>query len=423
MTLNSVYKASRVANKSVTGWLVDHAVIVESGRISDVLPQKVLPDGIGDTHEVHELGDVSLLPGLIEAHSHMHTAAGSDPVTTQKAAFNDSKEFFLARAVDHVRTALLSGVTTMRDLGGPTDVVFTVRNAVQAGVVPGPRLQLAGAPITTTAGHCWFFGREADTTDEVVRAVREQVKLGADVIKIMSTGGMFTPTANPRSAQYPVETLRAAVKEAERLNVQIVSHCLAAEGVRNCVEAGIHCLIHARWYDSDFTKKLNYDPDIAQMAADKGIWADPTTGHIMVGDVRIAAGDVPSRVPHWAVSATEVTEEEHDVVLRDMRARGVRFVTGLDMGMAHGEFDMSAANAWSFVDLLGFTNWEAIAASTVDTAESLRLSSETGAIKAGLSADLMAVSGDPSNDIKDLFKVSDVVIGGHVVKRSGRALV
>ena len=118
-----------------------------------------------------------------------------------------------------------------------------------------------------------------------------------------------------------------------------------------------------------------------------------------------------------------VAEEEHDAVLRDMRARGVRFVTGLDMGMAHGEFDMSAANAWSFVDLLGFTNWEAIAASTVDTAESLRLSSETGTIKAGLNADLMAVSGDPSNDIKDLFKVSDVVIGGHMVKRSGRALV
>jgi imidazolonepropionase-like amidohydrolase len=159
------------------------------------------------------------------------------------------------------------------------------------------------------------------------------------------------------------------------------------------------------------------------MAADKGIWADPTTGHIMLGDVRIAAGDVPPRVPHWAVSATTVPEEEHDAALRDMRARGVRFVTGLDMGMAHGDFDMSAANAWSFVELLGFTNWEAIAASTVDTAESLRLGSETGAIRAGLSADMMAVSGDPSDDIQDLFNCTDVVIEGRLVKRDGRALV
>mgnify|MGYP005653913185 FL=1 len=110
-------------------------------------------------------------------------------------------------------------------------------------------------------------------------------------------------------------------------------------------------------------------------------------------------------------------------MLRDMRERGVRFVTGLDMGMAHGEFDMSAANAWSFVDLLGFTNWEAMAASTVDTAESLRLSAETGAIKSGLSADLMAVSGDPANDIQDLFKCTDVVMAGKLVKRDGRALV
>jgi imidazolonepropionase-like amidohydrolase len=423
VTQNAVYKASRVANEQVTAWLSDHAVIVEDGLIADVLPQSALPGGIGDTHEVHDLGDVSLLPGLIEAHAHMHTAAGPDPLYTQFSAFNDSKEFFIARAVDHIRTTLLSGVTTVRDLGGPTDVVFPVRDAVRAGVIPGPRLQLAGAPITTTAGHCWFFGSEADTADEVVRAVREQVKLGADVIKIMSTGGMFTPTANPRSAQYPVETLRAAVVEAERLNVQIVSHCLAAEGVRNCVEAGIHCLIHARWHDSDFSKKLDYDPDVAQMAADKGIWADPTTGHIMIGDVRIAAGDVPPRIPHWAVTATTVPEEEHDAVLRDMRERGVRFVTGLDMGMAHGEFDMSAANAWSFVDLLGFTNWEAMAASTVDTAESLRLSAETGAIKSGLSADLMAVSGDPANDIQDLFKCTDVVMAGKLVKRDGRALV
>ncbi len=423
MPENAVFKADRVANRDVTAWLPDHAVVVEGGRISGVIPQGELATGISDTHAVHELGDVSLLPGLIEAHAHMHTAAGPDPLYTQHSAFNDSKEFFIMRAVDHLRTALLSGVTTMRDLGGPTDVVFPVRDAVRAGVIPGPRLQLAGAPITTTSGHCWFFGAEADTADEVVRAIRAQVKMGADLIKIMSTGGMFTPQANPRSAQYPVETLRAAVVEAERLNVQIVSHCLAAEGVRNCIEAGIHCLIHARWFDSDFSKGLAYDSDFAQMAADKGIWADPTTGHIMVGDVRIAAGDVPPRVPHWAVSAATVSEEEHDAVLRDMRERGVRFVTGLDMGMAHGEFDKSAANAWSFVELLGFTNWEAMAASTVDTAESLRLGTETGAIQPGLSADLMAVSGDPANDIQDLFNCTDVVVEGRLVKRDGRSLV
>lgn len=423
MTENAIFIAARVANADMNGWLPDHAVIVRDGRISDVVPKAGLPAGMSDTHKVHDLGGVSLLPGLIEAHAHMHTAAGADPVYTQHAAFNDTTEFFIMRAVDHVRTALLSGVTTMRDLGGPVDVVFPVREAVRAGVIPGPRLQLAGAPITTTAGHCWFFGVEADTAEEVVKAVRSQVKLGADVIKIMSTGGMFTPTANPRSAQYPVETLRAAVVEAERLNVQIVSHCLAADGVRNCVEAGIHCLIHARWHDSDFSKGLAYDPDVTRMAADKGIWGDPTTGHIMLGDLAIKSGKVPPRVPHWAVSATIVPEEEHDAVLRDMRERGVRFVTGLDMGMAHGEFDKSAANAWSFVELLGFTNWEALAASTVDTAESLRIGTETGAIRPGLSADLMAVSGDPSADIQELFNCTDVVMEGRIVKRDGRALI
>ncbi|MEE8363650.1 MAG: amidohydrolase family protein, partial [Dehalococcoidia bacterium] len=329
----------------------------------------------------------------------------------------------IMRAAKSVRTVLLGGVTTMRDLGCPNDVAFPVRDAVRAGVIPGPRMQLAGTPITTTAGHCWFFGTEADTAEEVVRAVRQQVKLGADLIKIMSTGGMFTPTANPRTPQYPVETLRAAVVEAERLNVQIVAHCLAAQGVRNCVEAGIHCLIHGRWLDADFSKGLAYDPAVAGMAADKGIWTDPTTGAGLLADRAIAAGEAPPRTPHWAVAARTVSNAEHTEALLDMRRRGIRFVTGLDMGMVHAPFDKSAANAWSFVELLEYTPWEALRAGTLDTAESLRVSSETGALAPGLSADMMAVTGDPAADITALFDVTDVVFEGRLVKREGRALV
>jgi imidazolonepropionase-like amidohydrolase len=196
MPERSVYKARRVANPNLSGWLPDHAVVVEGGLIAGVSPARELPRDVAETHRVHDLGDVSLLPGLVDVHAHMHCSATPDAyqlVTTEPT------ERLLLRAAANVRQALLSGVTTLRDLGSRNEVAFPVRDAVRAGIIPGPRLLVAGTPITTTAGHCHMFGTEADTLDEVVTAVRRQKKLGADCIKVMATGGMFTPTAR-RSA-------------------------------------------------------------------------------------------------------------------------------------------------------------------------------------------------------------------------------
>jgi imidazolonepropionase-like amidohydrolase len=383
----SVFKARRVANETVSGWLPDHAVLVEGERITAVLPAARLPRDAGETGRIHDLGDVSLLPGLVDCHAHLHCSATPD---AYHLVTSESPERLVLRAAANARAALLSGVTTLRDIGSRNEIVFPLREAIRAGVVPGPRLVLAGTPITTTAGHCHMFGTEADTQDQVVVAVRRQKKLGADCIKMMATGGMFTPTANPRTVQYPVATLRAAVLEAERLDMQIVAHTLSAEGVRNCVEAGIHHIVHARWYS-----------------------ADP---------VGVGAGAPPPR-PHWSVAAHPVSAEEHLDTARDMRARGVRFVTGLDMGMAHARFDASTANARAFVKWLGYAPWPAIAASTRDTAEAMRLGDEVGSIRPGLVADLVAVAGDPAADIAALGTAVDVVQAGRLVKRDGRALV
>jgi imidazolonepropionase-like amidohydrolase len=411
--------ARRVANGGVAGWLPDHAVLVDGDRIAAVVPAGELPRDVADTHRRLDLGDVSLLPGLVDVHSHLHCSATPDAyrlVTTEPV------DRLLLRAAANLRAVLLSGVTTLRDLGSRNEVAFPLRDAVRDGVIPGPRLLLAGTPITTTAGHCHMFGTEADTLDQVVVAVRRQKKLGADCIKIMATGGMFTPTANPRTVQYPVETLAAAVREAERLALPVAAHTLSAQGVRNCVEAGIHHLIHARWYSADPAKGLEYDPEVSRRMADQGQWVDVTWGLHLLGSEAAAAG-APPRVPHWSVAATPVSEEEHLDTARDMRARGVRFCTGLDMGMAHARFDASAANARAFVTWLGYTPWEAIRASTLESAESLRLGGVTGALRPGLAADLLAVAGDPAADIAALGAPVDVILGGRPVKLGGRALV
>jgi imidazolonepropionase-like amidohydrolase len=414
----AIFKATRIANPQNDGWLNEHAVITDAGGgIEAVVPSSTLGDTSGT--KTYDLGDVSLLPGLVEAHSHVHVSPDLDGYANITTETDDR---MVMRAAGAVRKALLSGVTTMRDIGSRNQVVFPVRDAIEAGVIPGPRLQLAGTPITTTAGHCWMFGTEADTVEDVVKAVRGQVKLGANVIKIMASGGNFTPTSNPRMTQYPAETLRAAVVEAERLGIYVVAHSHATAGIRNCIEAGIHQIIHCRWLSSDPTVALDYDPDDASRLADEGRWVDPTIGLSILGEEARAAG-APQRRLHWGIAAARPSPAQTIEVLRDMRDRGVRYTTGLDMGMAHADYDKSAYNAIAFVESLGYTPWEGIAASTSVTAEALRVEKTVGSLQSGKIADLMSVEGDPSEDIRALAASTDVVKGGVPVKLGGKALI
>lgn len=414
-----VFIAARVANEVVDGWLEDHAVIVEGEKIESVVPKSQLPADIADTGELHDLGDVSLLPGLVDAHCHMHCSATVD---AQPLAMTEDVPRLTMRAVDAMRKALLAGTTTIRDIGSRNEVAFPVREAVESGMIPGPRMLVAGTPITITAGHCWFFGTQADTTEEVVSAVRNQVRLGADVIKMMATGGNFTPTANPRRPQFSAETLKAAVQEAERSGVQIVAHTLSADGVQNCVEAGIHHLIHARWQDGNPDKGLDYRADVVKRMADQGQWVDPTIGHQLLGEEAQETG-LPGAPIHWAVSEKYVPRSEHVEKLKLMDEAGIRFTAGLDMGMIHAFHDLSGANAWAAVEWLGWSPWRAIYTSTAGTAEGVRVGEIVGRIKPGMIADLAAFDGDPAADIRDLNVASTVVQSGNVVKLNNRVLV
>ena len=286
--------ADRVSNAEMTGWLFDSAVKIVDGKIRDVLPASSLPSDVEETSEVLQLGDVSLMPGLVDAHCHMHCSATKDAQALALAEKDDIQRLTM-RAVSAMRKAVLAGTTTVRDIGSRNEVAFAIKQAIKDGAIPGPRLLVAGTPITITAGHCWFFGTQADTADDVAKAVRNQVRQGADAIKIMSTGGMFTPTANPRLPQYPAETLAVAVREAARSGITVAAHCLSADGVKNCVEANVHNLIHARWYSQDSSKGLEFDLDTAKRMADQGQWVDPTIGHGMLGHEATDRGEAPPR--------------------------------------------------------------------------------------------------------------------------------
>ncbi len=414
--------AERIANPTLSGWLTNSAVRIVDGVIDAVMQVTEMPSDADDTSEIFRLGDVSLLPGLIDSHCHMHCSATADAQALALAEKEDVQRLTM-RAVTAMRKSLLAGTTTVRDIGSLNEVAFGIKQAISDGAIPGPRLLVTGGPITITAGHCWFFGNQADTPDEVAVAVRRQVRSGADAIKIMSTGGMFTPTANPRMPQYSAETLRIAVEEAARSGITVAAHCLSAQGVKNCVDAGVHNLVHARWFHRDADKGIDFQPDIVKRMADQGQWVDPTIGHLLLGIEAEAADAAAPRPLHWSVAAAKVSDQEHFDTLNAMRDAGVRFTNGLDMGMAHGTHDRSAANSWAAVELLGWSNWDALRMATADTAEALKIHRQAGSIIPGLSADLAAFDGDPADHIRDLDIASTVLQAGNVVKLRNSAMV
>lgn len=399
-------KADRLIDGTGADPVPNAAVLIEDGRIAQIAAADAVPLAPDDAVDVIEVSGGSIMPGFIEMHSHIHCSAELDAYTH---ITTESDEVFLMRAVGAVRAALASGVTTMRDLGARNQVAFPIKQAIDDGIIPGPRLIVAGTPITTTGGHCNSFGTEADTTADVVRAVRQQFKLGAGYIKIMATGGGFTPGTNVRAPQYSAETLKAAVQDAERLGLRVAAHCHASAGVRNCVEAGVHNLIHCSWLAEDPQQMYDYDPADADMIAEKGIWVDPTLALNRLNRLR------GKQTGGSAMSDPQRRFE----ILRDMWDRGVKFVTGMDSGMTNARFGDFAYIPQVMVEEMWITPMEAIICATQTSAECLGIAHETGTLEAGKSADVVIVEGDPSADITALHNVDTIVAQGRVVKRAG----
>ncbi|MBA3234817.1 MAG: amidohydrolase family protein [Chloroflexi bacterium] len=424
MTTRQAFLADRVARPELDGWRHDAAILVGGGRIETVMDRRALPSDLASTHAVHDLGVVSVLPGFVETHIHMHFAA---PLDYRDIARPEPMERSLIRATSAMRTLLLSGATTVRDTGSREDVALAIRAALRDGVIAGPRLQVVGAPITTTAGHYWFLGGEADSTDAVVSSIRARKRAGVDAIKVMASGGGYTPTSNPRSQQYGLATMQAIVEEGHRLGLPVLAHSLTGASNAICVQAGVDTIIHGGvwWTEHPIRDQAYaYDPAVADLMAQRGIWVDPTIGEVELHREHHDQGrpDKPD-FEHWALPDVPSDLEPRLVFMRDMADRGVRFIGGMGMGMPIVTFDSVACSAAVYARLLGMDPWRAIGTITADAAAALGLARVTGTIRPGLAADLVAVDGDPITDLGRLRMPRDVIQAGHLVVRDGRALV
>ena len=375
-------------------------VVISAGRITDIANRTDFsPDA--DTALI-EL-DGTLLPGFIEMHAHLMwngSRERRDDLTSEDMA---------VQAVASMRMALASGVTTLRDLGGPTAVMVAARRAQQEGTVVGPRLVVSGSPITTTGGHMNQFGIEADTAEEVAAAVSRQAAAGVDWIKIASSGG-GTPGTDARVPQYTTEVLRAAVEAADRHGLKVAAHCHVTEAIRSCVDAGVHSLEHCSWLSADSDEMWDVDDTVIDNIVAKGIYVDPTHALIHLNQLRGREGPPIGTMSDPAGRYG---------ILAHMWHQGAQFVTGIDSGISnvlHSDF------AWTprlMVEAIGMPPMDAITSATRISAECLGLDAEIGTIEVGKVADLVVVDGDPLADIAALHEVRLVVADGRVAVQDG----
>ena len=329
----------------------------------------------------------TILPGLIDAHVHLGFDGGPEPAARMRRETDAQQLVLMLRSA---RELLGVGVTTARDLGARAYLDVVVRDAIADGLARGPRLVVAGRPITVTGGHCWFMGGEADSKDDLRRMVRTHHKHGADLIKVMSTGGFMTTGSAPWYAQFTSGQLAVITEEAGRVDKPVAAHAHGIEGIRRAVEAGVSTLEHCSFVTE--TNERRFDEPLAARIAERGIFVCPT---------------INVNAPYVA-ELTGIAVGEH---LKTMHDLGVRIIAGTDAGIdntPHHQY----AGALEYLVTLGFSPAQVLAMATTEAAAALGVEAITGRLVPGYDADLIVVDGDPLTDITALGQLRRVIARG-----------
>lgn len=380
-----------------------HILVIEDGRITYVGEEAGWVRHPDAPCTVLDLTGRTVLPGLIDCHVHLAGDGAPD------GRLRGERGWATLLMLKHAQNSLAAGVTSVRDVGGRHWLEFAVREAIEQGMWAGPRMQLAGKLLSiTSAGTEYYEGmyREADGPEEVRKAAREQLKMGADLIKVLATGAVLTPGEIPGAVQYGLEEIRIVVEEAGKVGKPVAAHAHGIQGIRNAVTAGVRTIEHGTY--------LYQDERVIDTMAEQGIFLIPT----LKTGFDVLSGDRPD-VPGWIKEKLKVAQDHALRSVQLAHERGVPIAMGTDAATPYN-YHGDNAKELLYMAEAGLSPMQTIVASTAQAARALGWGSWLGTLEPGKVADLIVVAGNPLENLSilaDRRTIEMVMKDGQVVAR------
>ena len=393
--------------------VIDYPRIVVEGKSIKAVLKKDEEIDYYENAETIDLGDCTLLPGLIDSHVHMTLGTSENYYEVVR----ESDGVHLATGVVNSRAALFQGITTIVDAGSRNFVAHDLREASKKGIIEAPNVLIAGRPLTITGGHFWFCNdNEADGCDQVRRRVRQFVKENIDILKVMASGGgsatqgsMGGPNAS--MVAYNVDELKASVEEAHKLGRIVTAHCEAYESVFNAASAGVDVLAHCGFIMPDGER--GFDEEAVKLMAAKKLYYNPTlqTGSARYDELRNRGeSGTLTRKDKDTLEALGYKFQKKFENLRRIIDHGVEIVAGSDAsGLGNST---RLIRALEMMHEAGMSRIQVIRSATSIAAKAMKMDDKIGSIKPGVEADIIGVKGDVSLDISSLRKTRFVMKSG-----------
>lgn len=375
-------------------------VVIEGDRIIKV--SENLTNITRDAIKISFKG-CTLMPGLIDCHTHICLDSSIDPFSTSQSQSLPARALEVAK---NAKQTLLSGITTIRDMGGIDSIDIEIRNAINAGLIAGPRILASGKLICITGGHGWLIGRESDGYDETVKAVREQLKLGADIIKFIVTGGVMENDSNPNALEMNEEDLRAGIKEAHKFGKKTAAHAKAAIGIEVALRSGIDTIEHGTILTEE----------AISMMLEKNIPIIFTLSALHNIENKGESAGLSKFLINKALSYKPRRQES----IRMAQDAGVITAMGTDAGTPLNQHGDNPNEIIRLVEV-GYSPLQALMSATSIAAKVLGLEDQLGTIKEGKIADIIVLEGDPLENI-NLFSNNSslrlIIKNGQIIFRN-----